>query len=192
MFVITVICATILAAGYRLTQIEPEIAAAAAPSPLVDRPISNQATTIEEVEARNIQPLVSDRITFVDQIFGYDLDYPADWLKTELSSNVVIFHSVDGATRVKVEVAGVLPADGLAGFVDRSLGKDIVLTRQMLTIHGLAAERVLVYSDTAGSKITTFYISGHEMVYIISGAGEENLVEAVARSFSTPRAVALR
>jgi len=85
-----------------------------------------------------------------------------------------------------------LPVDGLAGFVERSLGQDIVLTRQMLTIHGLPAERVLLYSDTAGGKITTFYVSADNMVYVISGSGDEAEVEAVARSFNTPQVIALQ
>jgi hypothetical protein len=193
MLVITVICAAILGAGHRLTQFEPEIASAAAPVPVVNhRSISVQATTFEEVQARTIQPLAADSIRFFDDTFGYVLNYPANWAIKELSSNVVIFHAFDGSTRVKVEVAGVLPVDGLAGFVERSLGQDIVLTRQMLTIHGRAAERVLLYSDTAGGKITTFYISADNMVYVISGSGDEAQVEAVARSFNTPQVIALQ
>ena len=193
MLVITVICAAILGAGYRITQFEPEVAAAAAPVPVVNnRSISVQATTIEEVQARTIQPLTDDSIRFVDNTFGYYLNYPADWSEKDLSSNVVIFHAFDGATRVKVEVAGVLPVDGLSGFVDRSLGQDIVLTRQLLTIHGLTAERVLFYSDTAGGKITTFYVSADNMVYVISGSGDEAQVEVIARSFNAPQVIALQ
>lgn len=192
MLIIIIICEAILAAGYRLTQVEPETAAAAAPVLVVDRAISAQATTIEEVQARNVRPLTSQTVTFTDQLFGYRLSYPADWYKLELSSNVIVFQSVDGTTRVKVEVAGPLPVDGLAAFVDRSLVSDIVLTRQLLTIHGLPAERVLVYSEGTGSQVTNFYISADSMVYVISGFGEQKLVESVARSFNAPQVVALR
>lgn len=192
MLIITIICAAILAAGYRLTQVEPEIAAAAAPVSVVDRAISAQATTVEEVQARNVRPLTDQNATFTDQLFGYRLSYPADWIKSELSSNVIVFQSPDGATRVTVEVAGPLPIDGLAAFVDRSLGQDMVVTRQLLTIHGLPAERVLVYSEGTDSQVTNFYISADKMVYVISGFGEQKLVEVVARSFNAPQVVALR
>ena len=192
MLIITIISAAILAVGYRLTQVEAETAAAAAPVSVVDRAISAQATTIEEVKARDVRPLTDQIITFTDELFGYRISYPADWYKTELSSNVVVFQSTDGATRVKVEVAGVLPGDGLTAFVDRSLTQDIVLTRQMLTIHGLPAERVLVFSDGTASQITNFYITADGMVYVISGFGEQTLVESVARSFNAPQLVALR
>jgi len=192
MLIITMICAAILAVGYRLTQVEAETAAAAEPVSVVERAINAQATTIEEVQARDIRPLTDQNITFTDELFGYRISYPAGWYKTELSSNVIVFQSTDGATRVRVEVAGVLPNDGLTAFVDRSLTSDIVFTRQSLTIHGLAAERVLLYTDGTGSQVTNFYINADSMVYVISGFGEQKLVEAVARSFNAPQVVALR
>lgn len=192
MLIITIICAAILAVGYRLTQVEAETAAAAAPVSVVDRAISDQATTIEEVQARNIRPLTDQNITFTDDLFGYRISYPASWYKTELSSNVIMFQSTDGATRVKLEVAGPLPSDGLTAFVDRSLTNDSVLTRQLLTIHGLPAERVLLYSEGTGSQVTNFYISADSMVYVVSGFGEQKVVESVARSFNAPQVVALR
>jgi len=189
MLVITIICTAILAAGYYLTQTEVEAAAAPA---VVDRAISGQATTVEEVQARNIRPITSQNALLTDELFGYNISYPTDWLKTELSSNVVVLHSADGATRVKIEAASVLPADGLAGFVERSLGNDVVITRQQLTIHGLTAERVLLVSETADSQVTNFYINGDNLVYVISGSGQQKLIETVARSFNAPQAVALR
>lgn len=189
MLVITIICTAILAAGYCLTQTEVEAAAAPA---VVDRAISGQATTVEEVQARNIRPITGQNALFTDELFGYNISYPTDWLKTELSSNVVVLQSADGATRVKIEVASVLPADGLAGFVERSLGNDVVITRQQLTIHGLTAERVLLVSETAGSQVTNFYINADNLVYVISGSGQQKLIETVARSFNAPQAVALR
>jgi hypothetical protein len=192
LLIIALTCAAILVAGYRLTQIEPEVVSAAAPAPVIDRAISQQATTVEEVQARVARPLTSQNATFSDELFGYRLSYPADWTKTELSSNVVVFQSANGATRVKVEVAGVLPSDGLSRFVERSLEQDILLTRQQLTIHGLPAERVQLYSNTVGGQVTNFYISAENMIYIISGSGEQKLVEAVARSFNAPQEIALR
>jgi hypothetical protein len=129
---------------------------------------------------------------FEDEVFGYHLSYPAAWTLTPLSSHVVAFQSLDGVTRVKVEVASVLPADGLAGFVDRSLGSDVVLTRQLLTVHGAPAERVQVFSDAAGGQVTYFFITTNGMVYLITGVGEQKAIEAVARSFNAPQFMALR
>ena len=192
MLIITLTFAAVLVAGYRLTQVEPVIVSAAAPAPAVGRVISQQATTVEEVQARLVRPLTNQNAIFSDELFGYRLNYPADWIKTQLSSNIVIFQSVNGATRVKIEAAGVLPSDGLSRFVERSLGQNILLTRQQLTIHGLPAERVQLYSDTAGGQVTNFYISAEDMIYIISGSGEQKLVEAVARSFNAPQEIALR
>jgi hypothetical protein len=193
MLALLIVCSAILGAGYRLTQVEPETAAAAMPIPVVARPsLSVQATTIEEVEARSVQPVAQRNITIEDTVLGYHISYPTSWYKTELSSNVVVIQSGDGATRVKVEIASVLPADSLAGFVDRSLGQDILLTRQLLTIHGLPAERVLVYSDEAGGQVTSFYVDADQMVYVISGSGEQKLIESVARSFNAPQLIAQR
>lgn len=193
MLALLIVCSAILGAGYRLTQVEPETAAAAMPIPVVARPsLSVQATTIEEVEARSVQPVAQQNITIEGTVLGYHISYPTSWYKTELSSNVVVFQSGDGATRVKVEIASILPADGLAGFVDRSLGQDILLTRQLLTIHGLPAERVLVYSDEAGGQVTSFYVDADQLVYVISGSGEQKLIESVARSFNAPQLIAQR
>ncbi len=188
MLIVTIVCTVVLAAGYSLTQVEPEVVSAAAP--VVDKVIGAQATSIEEVQARSIQPLSNQKAVFVDESFGYHISYPTTWLKTELSSNVVVFQSNDGATRVKVEVASALPADGLAGFVDRSLGKNVLLTRQSLTVHGLSAERVLLYSHEAHAQVTNFYVTADNMVYIISGVGRQKLIESVARSFNAPQLVA--
>ena len=192
MLIVAVIFAGVAGIGYRLTQYEPEIVSAAEPSVVVDRVISQQATSVEEVQARHIQPLVDANTTFTDQLFGYRISYPANWLKTALSSNVVAFQAPNGATRVKVEVAGTLPVDGLTAFVDRSLGQNILMTRQSLTIHSLPAERVVVYSDTVGETVTNFYINADNMVYVISGSGEQQLIESVARSFNAPQVIALK
>jgi hypothetical protein len=190
---ITVICGAILGAGYRLSQNELEVSAAA-PEPAISQKasISSQATTVEAVIAREGWPAIEPVNIFEDELFGYRLNYPAEWTQTRLSSHVLAFQALDGTTRVKVEVASALPADGLAGFVDRSLGADIVLTRQLLTIHGLAAERVLVFSDQAGGQVTYFYINAGNMVYLITGTGNQKAIEAVARSFHMPQLLALQ
>jgi hypothetical protein len=136
--ILTLTCAALLVAGYTLTQDEPEVVVAAVP--VVDKVIGQQATTVEEVQTRLTQPVRTETAVFVDNLFGYHISYPADWLKTELSSDVVILRSAGGTSQVKIEIAGVLPADGLAAFVDRSQGQEILLTRQSLTIHGFPAQ----------------------------------------------------
>lgn len=194
LLLIMVICGAILAAGYRLSQSELEVSAAAPrPAVIVNKaPLSSQATSIEEVIAREGRPVTDPVRLFKDELFGYQLSYPAEWTLTPLSSHVVAFQSLDGATRVKVEVASVLPADGLAGFVNRSLGSDIVLARQLLTVHGAPAERVLAFSDQTGGQVTYFYIAADGMVYLITGFGEQKAIEAVARSFNAPQLLAQR
>src|SRR5262245_39070622 len=190
---ITLIGGAILGAGYRLSQTELDVVAAAPkPAIIYKAPISSQATTVEEVIARQGQPSAEPVQVFEDALFGYSLSYPSEWTETQLSSHAAAFQSPDGATRVKVEVASVLPADGLAAFVDRSLGPDILLTRQQLTIHGFPAERVLVFSDAAGDQVTYFYINADNRVYMVTGFGEQKAIEAIARSFNTSQLLALQ
>jgi hypothetical protein len=190
---ITLIGGALLGAGYRLSQTELEVTAAAPKLAIIHKaPISSQATTIEEVIARQGLPNTEPVQVFEDALFGYSLSYPIEWTKIPLSSHAVAFQSPDGATRVKVEVASVLPADGLAAFVDRSLGPDILLSRQQLTIHGFSAERVLVFSDTAGDQVTYFYLNADNRVYIVTGFGEQKAIEAIARSFNASQLLALQ
>ena len=97
--VVAIICAAILAAGYRLTQSEPN-PVAAAPAltdsvPLKKVSLDAQATTLEEVQARDTQAVVEPMATFEDEHFGYHLSYPASWETDRLSANVVLFQSVN-------------------------------------------------------------------------------------------------
>jgi hypothetical protein len=191
MFIATLTLATILAGSYSLAQVKPEQVIAGPAAPVIAKPsISVQATSVEEVEARPLKPLLGQEILINDQILGYSVSYPADWHKMTLSSSVVWFQSVDTETHVKIEVAGALPTDGLSRFIDRSLGQDILLTRQSLTIHGHPAERLQLFSDEVGGQLTRFYIQADEMIYLIAGSGEQKLIERVARSFSAPQPIA--
>jgi hypothetical protein len=190
---ITLICGALLGAGYRLSQTELDVNAAAPKPAIIHKaPISSQATTVEEVLARQGRPDAEPAQRFEVGLFGYHVSFPMDWNNTQLSSLAIAFQSPDGETRVKVEVASVLPADGLAAFVDRSLGPDILLTRQQLTIHGFPAERVLIFSDTAGDQVTYFYINADNRVYLITGSGEQKAIEAIARSFNASQFLALQ
>ena len=191
--VITIICATVLVTGYRLVQ--PEVAdVSAAPAAVASKNISlnMQATTVDEVEARGTQSIVQPAVMFEDDDYGYHLSYPMGWEMLELSSNVVLFQSVDGVTRVKVEAVGPVATDGLAPFVDRSLYNDDVLSRQSLTIHGFTAERVVAFADSPGGQKTTFFINADDTTYVITGMGQQSLIENVARSFNAPQVVALK
>lgn len=189
--VIAIICGALLIGGYRLSQSE-EIAEAAPVLTLVKAPVSNQATTLEEVEARAVQPAVGETVIFDNEVFGYHLSYPVVWKKQELSGNVVVFESPDHTTQVKVEAVGPLPADGLIAFVDRSLGSDILISRQSLTIHSFSAERVIAFSDSVGSQIISFYVDAGDSAYVISGIGEQKAIETIARSFNAPELVVQR
>jgi hypothetical protein len=191
--VITIICTAVLVAGYRLVQ--PEVAdVSAAPAAVASKNISlnMQATTVDEIEARGAQSIVQPKVMFEDDDYGYQISYPSGWEMLELSSDVVIFQSVDGVTRVKVEAIGPVAADGLAPFVDRSLYNDAVLSRQLLTIHGFAAERVIAFADSPGGQKTTFFIDADDTAYVITGMGQQSLIENIARSFNAPQVVALK
>jgi hypothetical protein len=194
--VITIICLAVLVAGFRLTQPEPEIVEAAPVPPAValvkTETLDVQATSIEEVEARRAQTVLEQMAVFADEQSGYHVSYPLDWEQLALSTSVALFQSPDGASKVKVEAVGPLPADGLAPFVDRSLGDDIVYSRQLLTVHGLPAERVVAYSVAAGSQVTTFYIDQGASVFVVTGNGDQKSIEMIARSFNAPQVVAQR
>lgn len=188
---IIVLLAVILGSGYYLSQSEEVVEAAPVVAPL-KAPLSVQATRIEEVEAQNIRPLVDQNAVYKDEIFNYHLSYPLDWSKEQPSANVVIFQSPDHTTRVKIEAVGPLPAAGLAAFVDRSLGHDILISRQLLTLSDNPAERVIVFSDKVGGQVTSFYVDAGTSAYVISGVGEQAAIEMMARSFNTVQQVAQR
>lgn len=193
-FIISIILIALVVAGFRLTQPEPEtVVAAPVPPPAVKMESLNaQALTIEEVEARNAVAASQQKAIFKDASLGYHLSYPLHWEKERLSSTTALFQSPDGASQVKVEAAGPLPADGLAPFVDRSLGNEILYSRQLLTVHGLPAQRVVAYSRALGQQVTTFYIERDGNVFVVTGTGHQKSIEMIARSFNAPQVVAQR
>lgn len=189
---VVIIVGALLIAGYRLAQSEPDIVTAAPAIAPVKEPISVQATTIEEVMARGVLPASDQPMMVENEVFGYHISYPHNWNRVNVSTNVVTFQSSQSGTEVTVETGGPLPADGLAAFVDRNLGNHMVISRQLLTIHSLPAERIIVYSTETQGQETIFFIESDASVYIISGVGEQKLIEMVARSFSNPQLVAQR
>jgi len=193
---IAIICVAFLVAGYRLTQPEPETAAAAPVPPasvqVKTETLSIQATTVEEVEARGVPTTAMEMALFELEELGYHLNRPVGWQTSISSSTMTIIKSPDGASLVKVEAVGPLPADGLAAFVDRSISEHIVFSRQLLTVHGLPAERVVAYSDTVDGQVTTFFIDDNGSVFVITGVGQQKGIELIARSFNAPLEVALR
>jgi hypothetical protein len=191
MIAIIVLLGVILGGGYYLSQSEEVVEAAPVAGPL-KAPLSVQATTIEEVEAKSIRPLVDQSAVYESKIFNYHLSYPVDWSQEQLAAHVVIFQSPDNTTWVKVEAVGPLPAAGLAAFVDRSLGRDVLISRQLLTLSNNPAERVIVFSDKMGGQVTSFYVDAGTSAYVISGVGEQATIEMVARSFNAPQQVAQR
>ena len=179
---ITIICSAILLAGYRLVQAEPEMVTAAAPTTMANRDISAQSTSVD-----NIQILATDEQTryFEHNVFGYVLNYPADWDITISSENTVVFQSPDKNTRVDVTMAGVVPADGLNGFVNQELAQGNPSSRYSLTINGFAAEHVLLEPVGAESRLVNVYIEFDNTIIVISGTGHQKLIENIARSFNT-------
>ena len=182
-----VIYSAMLVTGYSLTQLEPDmvIAEADPPSVIIDRAISAQATTVEEVQARKIRSQGQLEAVFVNHVQGYQISYPASWNITVLSPGAVLFQAADGPTRVTLEMAGSLPPDGLTEFVNRSLSNNEFTNRQSLTINGFSAERILTNAGEAGKQVTHFYINLNSTVYAITGVGEQALIEQVARSFNS-------
>ncbi len=193
--IILMICAVILLTGYGLSQtaFKSEAAAAGPVEPAPVKPaITAQATSAAEVAAREGQPVAGLLSVFKDKWFGYQLNYQPNWQVSQPSANVVIFQAPDGLTQVKVEAVGPLPADGLRPFVDRSLGKDTVMSRQTLTFDGYPAERVVTISAASGSQTTTFYLNAGASAFVISGSGDHQAVETTARSFSAVEFAALK
>lgn len=175
-----------VAAGYQLNQAGLE-ASAAEPAAVKASP-SSQATTIEEVQLRAAQPAALRPATFADDLFSYHLVYPLGWEADRVAGNQVVFRSPDGSANVTVEAVGPL-GEELTTFVNRSLGDNIVISRQSLTVHGLPAERVIAYSDKAGSQITLFFIDAGSSAYVLTGVGEQQAVEMIARSFNSPELI---
>ena len=178
---ITIICSAILLTGYRLVQAEPGMVTAAVPTTAANRDISTQSTSVD-----NIQIHATDEQTrsFEHNVFRYILNYPADWDITISSENTVVFQSPDKNTRVDVTMAGVVPADGLVGFVDRELAQGNPSSRYSLTINGFPAEHVLFEPVEAESQLVNVYIEFDNTIIVISGTGERTLIENIARSFN--------
>lgn len=187
----------ILATGYRLTRSETAPAMTDLSDPAAvrlaeTRSIAAQMTTIEEALARQPQVPAEQMVVFTNEMYDYHLDYPLGWHVTELSPKTSLFQSPDGESWVEVEAVGILPVDGLAAFVDRSIRDELVMSHQLLTIHGQPAERVVAYSTKLEAQQTSFYIDSDASAFVITGSGEQRLVEMIARSFNAPQLVAQR
>jgi hypothetical protein len=191
MFVLGIISGAMIMAGYRLSRSELEASAAVTLAP-VRASLAAQATTIEEVEARGIQPVIAQPMLFEDPTFGYQVSVPVGWNTVRLSDYVISFRSPDGLTQIKIEAVGSLPVDGLGPFVDRSLGSDAVLSHQLLTVQGIPAERVVTFSDVLDTETTTFYLDAGKSAFVVTGFGEQRAIEMMARSFTLPQLVAQR
>lgn len=179
------------AVGYHLALANLAAVAAETGPAGVKAPLSAQATTLEEVEAR-LQAAAAQPELFADDTFDYHLVYPLGWEVNRLAPNRVSFRAPDGTAEVMVEAVGPLAADGLAGFVDRSLQNYIVLNRQLLHVHGLPAERILAYSDKVSGQVTLFFIDAGYSAYVLTGTGDQKALEVIARSFNAPQPLALR
>lgn len=177
------------AVGYHLARANLQTVAAEPAG--VKAPLSAQATTVEEVEARTQAAPVSSPELFTDDTFNYHLVYPLGWEVDRPAPNRVFFRAPDGTAEVLVEAVGPLAADGLAGFVNRSLDNYIVLSRQALAVHGLPAERILAYSDQASGQVTLFFIDAGRSAYVLTGTGQQQALEVIARSFNSPQPLAL-
>ncbi len=188
----SIIGSAIIVAGYRLGQPEPETVVAEAPkvrtAPLVERSISQQAlNVVESTDVDNGTEMTS----FVNGQFGYQIHYFENWQQNEVAPNQVALASPDGKSVLTVEAVGPL-TDGLSAWVDRSLGEDMILTRQLLTVQGLEAERLIVLSEATGEQQTKFFIASEDSAFLLVGTGEQKSIELIARSFQNSEFLALR
>lgn len=188
---IVILLGVVVTGGYYLSQSEEVVEAAPGLAP-VKASVSVQATTVEAVKAPDILPLMDQNLVYQNDVFNYHLSYPSDWTQNQPSANVAVFQAPDHTSEVSVEAVGPLPADGLTAFVDRSLDQDVLISRQLLTLHGSSAERVIVFSDRIESQLTSFYIDAGKSAFVISGVGEQAAIEMIARSFNAPQLVAQR
>ncbi len=191
--IIAIVMIAVITVGFRFTQPQPETVAAA-PGHAVAAPAKVEAISLQmtAVEPVALQPAMSMSL-FEAANVDYRLSYPTNWDHLALSNAATLFQSPDGDTQVTVELAGPLPADGLNQFVSRSLTPNLrVYSHQLLTIHGLPAERVITFSGETGLQQTTFYISFDDSVVVITGRGEQQPIEMIARSFNAPQLVALK
>jgi hypothetical protein len=170
-------------AGVRLSQPEPEMAAAA---PVNPAPVKTESIAVQRFSV-DLPPAAVRPTTLFTAVQGnYHLSYPNGWKYTILSGAAVQFYSPTEATTVTVELAGPVPIDGLAAYVTRSLGPDTVYSRQLLTVHGLPAERVITVAAESKTTVTTFYIAHTDVVVKITGFGQQHAIEMMARSFNAP------
>ncbi len=188
---------TFLMVGYRLTQPDPQAVVADLDQAKLERVIETRVLDMQVLSSDEALPgparlSTPQMIVFTSEMFDYHLDYPLGWSISEISARVSRFQSPDGQTRVEVEAKGSLPDEGLKPLVERSLREEMVLSHQLLTIHGQTAERVVAYSETLVGQKTTFFIEHAENAFVITGSGEQRMIEMMARSFNAPQAVALR
>ncbi len=189
--ILAILSGAIFVTGYRLSHPAPDIMTTAddeAVTVTETRSLVAQATTVEDMVPTPAEQMV----VYNNQMFDYHLDYPVGWQINQTTANVSQFESPDGVSRVTVEAIGSLPAEGLAAFVARNLGEQMVISHQTLTIHSQPAERVIVYAEDLGAQETNFFIETDASLVIITGVGEQKPIEMIARSFNAPQAVAQR
>jgi hypothetical protein len=163
-----------------------EVVSAAGPAPvvIVEKPsLDIQATSLTEVEDREIKPLNQPFYVYENLLFAYQISYPFHWQIVETAPNVVTFEADDKTAQVSVTSVGPL-GDGLELFVLRSLEDDVVIARQSLVINNFPAERVITYSNETGDQQIRFFINTGKSAYIIAGTGNRMTIEMMAQSLN--------
>lgn len=180
------ICLAIPIVSYLIHSPEMEVVSAAGPAPvvIVEKPsLDIQATSLTEVEDREIKPLNQPFYVYENLLFAYQISYPFHWQIVETAPNVVTFEADDKTAQVSVTSVGPL-GDGLELFVLRSLEDDVVIARQSLVINNFPAERVITYSNETGDQQIRFFINTGKSAYIIAGTGNRMTIEMMAQSLN--------
>ena len=142
-----------------------------------------QATSVEEVEARTIKPIALPLATFNNTLFDYRIDYPTHWHQVEVAPNVTIFKNSTNSAQVMITALGRLPQNELEPMVLQSLGDNIIIARQSLTINGFPAERIISHSTATSEQQVQFFINSYGLLYVITGTGDRLTLEGMAHSF---------
>jgi len=184
---IITVCIAIPVVNQLLHTDDINIVSAATPvDRFVERPsLTNQATSIVEVEKRQLKPLGDALTSFQDEIFGYQVNYPATWQVEQIAPNEVVFKSLADQAQVTVVAVGLLTNNDLASYVSNYTANETIITRQLLTINGFSAERVILYSDISGEQQTKFFLNTETSAYVIIGTGNRTITELIAQSLNT-------
>lgn len=160
-----------------------ETIAVAAPAPVIDKPsLDSQATTLAEVQARQIEPLGDPVTAFQNDLFHYQVGYPVAWQAVPVAPNVVTFKSPAGTAQVMVTALGFQPLTDMPTFIQQTIADELLIAHQTLMIDNLPAHRVITYSDDVAGQLVHFFVETDQTTFLITGHGDRLTTELIAQS----------